>query len=194
MSYKTQYKNSLRQSSRAIRDGFGEEFIERASENACNMLVSLDEFKKADTLLLYYPIKKEISPLSLIDFAQKCGKQIAFPVCNTQSGTLTFYTVNGTDELSPSSFGISEPIASENKAIITSNTLCIVPGILFSREGHRLGYGKGFYDKFLKNFGGISVGFSYKELLCDKIPSENTDVPLNIIITEEEVLRFAKEN
>lgn len=194
MSDKTQYKNSLRQSSRAIRDGFGEEFIERASASACNMLVSLDEFKKADTLLFYYPIKKEISPLALIDIAQKCGKQIAFPVCNTKSGTLTFYTVNGTDELFPSSFGILEPIASENKAIITGNTLCIVPGILFSREGHRLGYGKGFYDKFLQDFEGISVGFSYSKLLCDKIPTESSDIPLNIIITEGEVLRFVKEN
>jgi 5-formyltetrahydrofolate cyclo-ligase len=190
----SQIKKSLRQSSRAIRDGFGEEFIKGASQRACELLLSIDEFKEADTLLLYYPIKNEISPLSLIGFAQKCGKQIAFPVCNADNDTLDFYTVNSIDELSPSSFGISEPIASENAAILTDKTLCLVPGLLFSKGGHRLGYGKGFYDKFLKNFKGLSVGFSYSELLVDNIPTESSDIPLNIIITEKEVLRFAKEN
>ena len=148
-------------------------------------------FQNADVILLYFPIKNELSPLPIIDTAIKMGKKIAFPICNTQSNTLTFRVINSIDELIPSHFGILEPLLSNESPILTERTLAIVPAIAYSKEGHRLGYGKGYYDRFLRDFEVTSIGFSYSALVLDSLPLEAHDIPLKMIITESEVLYFA---
>ena len=151
----------------------------------------LSKFEKADVILFYHPIKNEISPLPLLEKAQKMGKKIAFPICNTEDNTLSFRTVNSINELIPSNFGIPEPISSNKEPILTERSVVIVPALAFSKNGQRLGYGKGFYDKFLREFVGISVGFSYSSLVFDSLPTDKHDIPLKMIVTESEVLYFA---
>jgi 5-formyltetrahydrofolate cyclo-ligase len=187
-------KNELRQKYRALRDSFGEEFIQKASESACQSLINIKEFINADTVLLYYPTKNEISPLPLFELCLKMTKTVAFPVCKTENSTLIYKKINKLDNLSPSTFGLLEPNGDCEEIHCSENTICIVPALLFSREGHRIGYGKGFYDRFLANFEGTSVGFSYSLTLCDEIPKDKYDIPLNMIITESEVLKIASKN
>jgi 5-formyltetrahydrofolate cyclo-ligase len=190
MMNKTNNKTLLRQKCRNIRDSFGEKIIENASVNACELFSNTEAFDKADVILLYYPIKNEISPLPLIEKAQKTGKKIAFPICNIKNDTLYFRTINSINELTPSHFGIPEPLLSNEEPILTEHTVVIVPALAFSKDGHRLGYGKGYYDKFLRDFRGISVGFSYSSLVLDSLPTDKHDIPLKIIATESEVLYF----
>ena len=187
-------KNELRQKYRALRDSFGEEFINKASYSTSNNLQKIEEFVKADIVLLYYPTKNEISPLPLFEICLKMGKTVAFPVCQKESTTLMFKKVTSLDMLSPSSFGIFEPNEECEIIIPTEKTICITPALLFSKDGHRLGYGKGYYDRFLKDFNGISVGFSYSDCVLDFIPHDAHDIPLDMIITESEVLKIAQEN
>ena len=187
-------KNELRQKYRALRDSFGEEFINKASYSTSNNLQKIEEFVKADIVLLYYPTKNEISPLPLFEICLKMGKTVAFPVCQKESTTLMFKKVTSLDMLSPSSFGIFEPNEECEIIIPTEKTICITPALLFSKKGHRLGYGKGYYDRFLKDFNGISVGFSYSDCVLDFIPHDAHDIPLDMIITESEVLKIAQEN
>ncbi|MBO5715369.1 MAG: 5-formyltetrahydrofolate cyclo-ligase [Clostridia bacterium] len=186
----TNNKRLLRQKCRLLRDSFGEMHIEKASERACKILMQTPEFLAADTILLYFPIKNEISPLPVFDIAQKMGKKIALPVCDTDNNTLSFHIINSISEAKPSHFGICEPPITNEEPILTEHTLVIVPALAFSRGGHRLGYGNGFYDKFLVNFKGISAGFSYSELVFDDLPHENHDVSLRMLINESEVLYF----
>ena len=183
-------KQELRQKYRAKRDSFGEEFIKNASGSACELLLQAQAFKDADVLLLYYPIKNEISPLPLIELAKKSGKKIAFPICNTNTNTLTFKIVTSESEFIPSRFGIFEPLLSSESPILSERTIALVPAIAFSRDGHRLGYGKGYYDRFLSDFRGTSIGFSYSELVLDSLPTLAHDIPLKMIVTESEVLYF----
>lgn len=187
-------KNELRQKYRALRDRFGEEFINKASNLASSNLQKTEEFKNADIVLLYHPTKNEISPLPLLDICLKMGKTVAFPVCQKESTTLIFKKVTSLDMLSPSNFGIFEPNEECEIIIPTEKTICITPALLFSKDGHRLGYGKGYYDRFLKDFNGISVGFTYSECVLDFIPNETHDIPLDMIITESEVLKIAQKN
>ena len=187
-------KNELRQKYRALRDSFGEEFIKRASDTACKNLVESQEFINADALLLYYPIKNEISPLPLLELCLKEGKKVAFPVCNKENSTLIFRRITALEDLTLSTFNIFEPNENCDKIKIGKNTLCIVPALIFSRDGHRIGYGKGYYDRFLANFEGVSVGFSYSALVCDEIQHESHDIPLDLIVTESEVLKIASKN
>ena len=186
-------KSTLRQSFRAIRDIFGDKFINEASEKACRNLEISAEFQKADTVLLYYPIKNELSPLPLFEIARKSGKQIAFPKCE-DNGTLSFRAVSSLCELHEAKFGIFEPKEAAEIVKTNENTLCIVPALAFSRDGARLGYGKGFYDKFLQSFEGFSVGFCYSKLVLDTLPTQMHDAPVDAIITESEVLRIAQKD
>ena len=187
-------KKELRKEARALRESFSQEQIEDMSTRACDILSSVMEFAKADTILIYYPIKNEISPLPIINIARERGKRIAFPLCDKESRTLAFKEIDNVSLLAPSDFGLYEPSPDSSDAIITQNTLCVVPAILFSKEGHRLGYGMGYYDRFLESFIGKGVGLTCSYLLCDAIPHNAHDVPLDMIITESEVLYFAKEN
>ena len=187
-------KNELRQKYRALRDSFGEEFIRIASESACTNLAKSKEFINADTVLLYYPIKNEISPLPIIELCSKLGKTVAFPACKMEDTTLVFKETHTLDDLSPSTFGLLEPNEDCEEINCSKNALCIVPALLFSNDGHRLGYGKGFYDRFLESFEGISVGFSYSSLVLESLPHEAHDIPLDLIVTESEVLKIASKN
>ena len=187
-------KEQLRKSYLALRNDFDEEYIKSASLGLCELLASTDEFNIAKTILLYYPIKNEISPLSIFEIAKKEGKSVAFPVCNKDSTTLTFKKVDDMSQLKKSTFGICEPKESCHNICLDKHTLCVVPALAFSKEGHRLGYGMGYYDRFLENFEGKSIGLSYSKLLCDTLPQDEHDIPLDIIITESEVLYIAEKN
>ena len=186
-----QNKNDLRQKYRTKRSSFGEEFIKEASHSACEIIAKSEAFLNADTVLLYYPIKNEISPIPLIELCLSMGKNVAFPVCQNEVSTLIFKNISTMDDLTCASFGILEPKPHCKTADITEKTLCLVPALAFSREGHRLGYGKGFYDRFLNDFEGICAGFSYSLLVCDSLPHDEHDIPLDMIVTESEVMYFA---
>lgn len=191
---KNNNKDVLRQSSRAKRNSFGDEFIKKASKGACDILINTREFLLADTILIYYPIKNEISPLPIIKLAHKLSKSVAFPLCDKKSRTLSFKSVLELNELKETELGLFEPSEDALDARITKNTLCIVPALCFSKKGDRLGYGVGYYDRFLHDFEGISAGFSYSELVFDAIPCEEHDIALDMIVTESEVLYIAEEN
>lgn len=190
----TKKKTELRQKYRALRDSFGEEFINKSSRIACQNLANCKEFIVADTVLLYYPIKNELSSLPMLELCLKMGKAVGFPVCQKESSSLIFKRVTSLDSLAVGSFELLEPDESCEILIPTKDTICIVPALAFSKSGHRLGYGKGFYDRFLANFTGTSVGFSYSEFVCDELPHDEHDIPLNMIVTEREVLRIAYKN
>lgn len=153
--------------------------------------MATNEFANARSVLVYYPIKNEISPLPLVEAAQRMGKSVAFPVCDTKNHTLSFKKVNSIYELSRTSSGLFEPKADLYDVEIDETTVCVVPALAFSREGHRVGYGMGYYDRFLEAFVGKSIGLSYSALLCDTLPHEEHDAPLDMIITESEVLYIA---
>ena len=91
---KIETKNTLRQNAKAIRNGFGKDYIKKASQLVCEKLSSTTEFQNADVILMYYPIKNELSPLSLFKLAKEMGKTLAFPLCNTENNTLSFKTIS----------------------------------------------------------------------------------------------------
>ena len=271
-------KTTLRAHLRALRDSLDGEYISSASRSACERIAQLDEFKSATAILLYFPINNEISPLFLLDVAQKWGKKIAFPVCDHKSGTLTFRELpdfhekndnttennpplnkslprvsegaeeraggivfdhlspddkclprvsEGSEErgggivsdylshdnkslprvsegaeargggivsdyLSPAKFGLFEPNNTCPLLIPDEKTLCIVPAIAFDENGNRLGYGKGFYDRFLRDFKGTSVGLTCSDLLVKQLPTDPHDTPVKIVITESEIIKIPK--
>ncbi|MBR3845645.1 MAG: 5-formyltetrahydrofolate cyclo-ligase [Clostridia bacterium] len=183
-------KTTLRAHLRALRDSLDGEYIAAASRSACERIAQLDEFGSATAILLYFPINNEISPLFLLDVAQKWGKKIAFPVCDHESGKLIFREISNLNELKKAKFGLFEPNNTCPILIPDEKTLCIVPAIAFDENGDRLGYGKGFYDRFLRDFKGTSVGLVHSELLVPYLPRDEHDTLLCTIATEKGIFKI----
>jgi 5-formyltetrahydrofolate cyclo-ligase len=84
--------------------------------------------------------------------------------------------------LEAGTYGINEPTKASPRASFTKNTICIVPALAFDKKGFRLGYGKGYYDRFLNNFEGISIGVAFDRFICDALPINDTDIAVGSII------------
>ena len=155
----------------------------------CKKIAALPDFSLCDTLFIYSPIKNEADPTPLFEMSKARNIKIAFPISVKESLELDFRIVNSIDELTVGAYGIREPQQNAKKATFTKNSICIVPALAFDNSGNRLGYGKGFYDRFLKNFTGLSIGITFDELKCTSLPYEITDVPVDIIITDKESVK-----
>lgn len=163
---------------------------QKYSELLCNGIEALKEYKDADVILLYFPTRSEpdISPLA--DIARRDGKKIAFPISVTKDCTLDFRFISSPDELEIGAYGIREPRADAERATLSDRTLCIVPALAVDADGYRLGYGKGYYDRFLSAFKGNAVVAIHSSLVCERLPRNDTDIPVKTIITETGAIRL----
>ena len=174
----------------AIRASISDTSRKEKSLAICQKISALPEFSECDTLFIYAPIKTEADPLPLFDEANKLGIRVAFPISLTDTSTLDFRVVESLDELTVGAYGIREPKQTAKKAIFTQRSICVVPALAFDAQGNRLGYGKGYYDRFLSNFCGLSIGITFDELKCAALPIESTDISVDIIITDKESVKI----
>lgn len=151
-----------------------------------NNLKASKLYKNCSQLFLYISSETEVDTRTLIDFAVKDGKTVAAPKCNTENCTMQFYQISSSDDLEKGAYGIAEPKEFCVPAVSDEKTVCIVPGLSFSKDGNRLGYGKGYYDRFLEKFIGKSVGLCYNEFLADSLITDEHDQKVSVIVTEKE--------
>ena len=152
---------------------------ENKNSNIFQKVIDMEEYKKSNLVLSYVSLGDEVDTIGLIKYSLKCGKQVAIPKCEGE--IINFYYINSLDELNKGSFDILEP-QNENKVKSFENGICIVPGVAFDKSNNRIGYGKGYYDRFLQNYNGIKIGLTYKECICEKIDIDKYDVKLDKII------------
>lgn len=154
-------------------------------------LLDSECFARAETLALYSPVNNEVHTDKLLAVARLQEKRICFPrVCGE---TLQFVEVESAAELQPGTFGVAEPVG--GKVLQGQQIdLVVVPGVAFDREGFRLGYGKGFYDRELSRMSPqtISVGLCYDFQLCDVLPVEAHDQQLDYVATETRLIPCRK--
>lgn len=161
----------------------------RSSEQLCRHIISLNEFKDADTVLLFYPSRNEPDLLKVMDAAISLDKKAAFPISFTNDLSLGFREILSLSDMTLGTYNIPEPPNSAPIPIITKKTLCIVPALALDKRGFRIGYGKGYYDRFLSSFEGISLCAVSEGFVCNALPTEKTDIPIDILITETGVIR-----
>ena len=152
-------------------------------EITCRFLMT-EEYNKADTVLCYAGTKDEIDTRYLIYAALANHKRVGLPRCN--GDILDFYYVRGLDDLMVGSFGIMEPDVRKCSRILDfRNSVLVVPGLGFSPDGKRIGYGRGYYDRFISHYNGKVVGMCYHQQVKMNIPVEETDENINVLITEQ---------
>lgn len=152
--------------------------------------LSSDLYKNADVLLLYYSVDSEVSTLQIFRHALECGKKTAFPICKDREGTMSFFLVDSEKDLTEGMYGIKSPSDKCTEFTFSKNALCIVPGLSYDKEGYRIGYGKGYYDRYLAHFSGTTVGLCYEQLVCDKLPRDIYDKNVNCLITDKKTYNF----
>ncbi len=170
-----------------------EEVAER-SGRVYKKLFSLPEFIDAHNVLFYMSYRNELDTHRMIQRSIEIGKNVNVPRMELDILSFEIYQINDIQsDTAPGIFGIIEPTHSARKCEdINQIDLCIIPGIAFDRRGHRIGWGKGFYDRFLATLSKRTkkFGLAYDFQLLEKISSHERDVPLDGLITESEVLHF----
>lgn len=149
-------------------------------ERIYNNLIKHDRIAVCDTFLVYASSPVEADTRRFIAKVLSEGKTVAVPKCEGRN--MRFLTVDSLSGLVRSRFGVDEPV---NGTEITSfdGTVCIVPALRFDRNGYRLGWGGGFYDRFLVDYTGYSVGICYEQC-CGDVPTDEYDQKVDTVITE----------
>lgn len=158
---------------------------ESKSEIICNRLLSSDLWNRSSSILVYYSFKDEVNTINIINRALRENKRVALPRCLDDKGTMEFYYINDLEDVEKGLYGIMEPKKNCLKVRDYSRSLCLVPGLGFDKNRHRIGYGKGYYDRFLEGYEGLSVGLCYEEQIKDSLPLEQYDRKLDYVLTDK---------
>lgn len=181
-----QRKNELRAVYRRLRMQFPEDVKRELDIKLTERFLSLDEYKSCKTLFAFVSTPIEVDTSLIIKSALEDGKLLAVPKCRDKSGQMDFYYINSTDCLKRGAFSIMEPDEKQcEKVTDFSDGLCLVPGLCFDYQGYRLGFGKGYYDRFLEKFGGISAGICYSRYIEKELPKGAFDKNTDILVTEK---------
>ncbi|WP_462412222.1 5-formyltetrahydrofolate cyclo-ligase [Neobacillus sp. Marseille-QA0830] len=133
----------------------------------------------------------EVDTYQMIRKAWESGKQVAVPKCNPKEKLLTFHALTEFSQLESVFFGLFEPIEEITKEVAADDMeLLIVPGLAYSTDGYRVGFGGGYYDRFLSRYSGNTVSLAFNEQIISDLPVENHDIPVSCIITPDKVLKI----
>lgn len=181
-------KAELRYFYKNIRSEFSFSDKKIADQQILTRLINSHLYKKADLILIYVSADSEVDTRFIINYALKDRKTVAVPFCSGKN--MLFGKIECFDELVCGKYGIltvDEPY----KKIISDfkNALCIVPGICFDLNGARIGYGGGFYDRFLAENKVCTVGLCFQKCICSKIPFDEHDIKIDYILTENYLIK-----
>ena len=155
-----------------------------ASDNGLLLrMTSLYEFAASRNIMMYYSVKREPDTLRIAEAALSLGKVIAFPFCY-RGGIMQARIVNSLSELRPAILGIPAPPDDAPVIAPEELELVITPALTYDRSGHRLGYGGGYYDRYLHGIGAYTVGLARERLITDELPREPHDVAVKCVLTE----------
>lgn len=186
-------KQSMREECLAARKALTAHERSELDGRITQKLLTTSEYEKASTVLTYVSVSSEVSTRQFIKQALSDGKTVAVPRCLPQH-RLEFVAVTSLEQLLPAPFNLLEP--SKELLALTEDTIeasiCIVPALLVDIKGYRLGYGAGFYDRFLSTYPGKKICLAYHSNLSKVLlPHTEFDVPVDMVITESNILTCA---
>ena len=174
-------KQSLRAQMRQQKKRMPLEEIAEKSNSLCRMVLEHPAYRNAAAVYGYLPFNQEVDLRPLLQQALTDGKQVALPKCYGRE--MRFILISDLSQVRPSAFGAPEPI--DDAPIARDETaLVIVPGVAFDRRGYRIGYGGGYYDRFLNlepNHPTLAVCYAFQVL--PQLEPEQHDIPVQILLS-----------
>lgn len=161
--------------------------IRADSDKICDAFLALPEYKKADCVFAYMDCKNEVETKKVIEQCWKDKKTVAVP--KVFGEIMRYYAITSYDDLEEGYFGIREPKSEELEEVIRENGLMILPGVAFDEARHRVGYGGGFYDRYLEQHPDMKkIAFAFEFQVFPKVPFETFDRQPEKIITEKRII------
>lgn len=189
-------KAEIRKRILEVRKGLTDEEAATKSEAIVQKVVKTPEYKEADNILLYADYCREVMTRGIFEDALLHRKRIYFPKVDKMTNTMEFYQIISLRQLERGYMDILEPredMKMRYKFQPKEDTLAVLPGVAFDTSGYRLGYGKGFYEKFLANRRQIStMALAFACQIIDEIPRDTYDIKMDKIVTEEIIYSFLR--
>ena len=176
---KIKLRNTLRAEIAALPD----EYISESNRKLYSQVISLNEFSDARNIMIYHSVEREPDTLLIIKTALSAGKTVSLPYC-LRGGIMQARIVHSLSELEPAMLGIPSPTSQAPVIAPDKLDLVIVPALTYDREGYRLGYGGGYYDRFLAGVFAHTVGLARELLIKQKLPREPHDIAVKYVVTE----------
>ena len=176
-------KRALRREARARRDGLSPGERERMSDEVAENVMALPAVENATTVMAFSSFGSEVDTGPVIERLERDGRRVALP--RVEGRDIVAVAYRSGDRVRPTSFGALEPAGGERVAPEEIDVV-IVPGLAFDRSGHRVGYGRGFYDRFLATLrpDALTVGICFSVQLRDEVPQGRDDRPVDLVVTE----------
>ncbi len=188
-----QKKSEIRSKYKKLRGNLLPDKKAQFDDAITDRLISLPEFKSAQLVLAFVSKDIEVDTRRIIGESLKNGKRVAVPRCNTEKTTIDYYFITSYDDLENGYYGLLEPNPEKCEKLNSfDGALCVVPGLVFDREGYRIGFGKGYYDRFILDFRGVTVGVCYSRCIVDKLPRGFYDRPIDVVVTERYIIDTRK--
>jgi 5-formyltetrahydrofolate cyclo-ligase len=185
---RTRAKAEIRRQLRAVRRVLPIEACSERGARVCESVAQLPEWQSAKVVIAYVAMRKELDPNPLFAAARTLGRKIGLPRIDGDVLVLHEYAEN--DELEESGYGTFDPSVNAPRIAEADVDLVIVPGLAFDPRGHRVGYGRGYYDRLLPTLPrAFKVGVAYDFQLIAEAPNDAHDVALDCVVTDVRVMR-----
>ena len=181
-------KKEIRKKIFKARKEHTDAWIRENSLRITEALTQLPEYRNAERIMAYADYNHEVITRYIIEQAWKDGKEVAVP--KVFGKDMVFYRLTDFSQLESGYFGIPEP-KEDGETVSWEEAMMVMPGVAFDRANHRVGYGGGFYDRFLEKHPQIrSVAVAFEFQMMPEVPTGPTDISPEIIVTEEEIYRL----
>ena len=183
MNRKLLNKKTIRETAIAQLKEMPSEEFERQCQSLANQLFSTEEWKKTTTIGITIANAHEIYTIPIIEQALEEGKRVAVPRCIPSEKRMDFRYIEHLNQLEKAYYDLLEPIVNETKAASPEEIdYMVVPGVAFDERGYRIGYGGGYYDRYLQDYKGATVSLLFSNQLLKQLPVDEYDVPVDSLI------------
>ncbi len=176
-------KNQIREQNKIKRRAMDKTQVAEKSKRAAKAFLQSELYKNARQIMAYLPLGNETDTSEIIDAAFGDGKRLVLPVTDHKTGEITPCVYEKDTKLTKGAFSVTEP-SKIVPADMSKTDVVLVPGIAFDLSGNRVGFGKGCYDRLLKDTAAVKVGLCYDYQICPEIPADEHDVRMDLLITE----------
>ncbi len=180
-------KRELRKKFLQIRNSIDDKARACMSEDVTERLIKTDAYINASAVFVYISVGSEVDTHFLLERILKDGKRLIVPKCNTKEHVMELYEITSLNQLVIGAYNIPEPSGVAHRVERDEVCLSVVPALAFDRGGARLGYGGGYYDRFLNGFSGYAVGLAYPQCMTDELPYEEFDCRVDEVICAKEM-------
>lgn len=174
-------KTELRKKLIEKRKNLSAGYRQSADYKIFQSIIDFEAYQKANTIFCFVSTEDEVNTHLIIKHALNCGKSVVVPKCISK-GIMNAYQIHSFEDLESGKYGILEPKPYCKLVYPEEIDVAIIPCLSCNAEGYRIGYGGGFYDRYLRNQQFLKIAICYEELILDEIPTDSYDEKVDIII------------